>query len=93
MTMPDERTRAMLWAGGLLVEIARDKTLPLSLRRRAVTIARHFPTIEDISIMAALAQPGFTSGFAKPDEVPGWERDCPAGALTYSTSLKWPEDP
>lgn len=28
MTMPDERTRALLWAGCFLVDIARDETLP-----------------------------------------------------------------
>lgn len=28
MTMPDERTRALLWAGGFLIELARDNSLP-----------------------------------------------------------------
>ncbi len=50
--MPDERTRALLWAGGFLIELARDDSLPLDIRRRAVVIARHFPTIEDVSTMA-----------------------------------------
>lgn len=52
MTMPDERTRALLWAGGFLVELARDDSLPIHVRRRAVVIARHFPTFEDVSAMA-----------------------------------------
>ncbi|WP_447584943.1 BPSL0761 family protein [Pseudoxanthomonas mexicana] len=38
MTMPDERTRALLWAGGFLIELARDDSLPLSIRRRALVI-------------------------------------------------------
>lgn len=25
MTMPDERTRALLWAGSFLIELARDE--------------------------------------------------------------------
>lgn len=52
MTMQDERTRALVWAGGFLVELARNDSLPLNVRRRAVVIARHFPTIEDVSAMA-----------------------------------------
>ena len=48
MTIPHERTRAMLWAGGFLIELARDTSLPIAVRRRAVVIARHFPTIEDV---------------------------------------------
>ena len=52
MTMPDERTRALLWAGSFLFDIARDKTLPLPLRRKAATIARHFPTVEDVTWLA-----------------------------------------
>jgi hypothetical protein len=52
MTMPHERTRALLWAGGFLIELARDESLPIAVRQRAVAIARHFPTIEDVSHMA-----------------------------------------
>jgi hypothetical protein len=44
MTMPDERTRAMVWAGGFLIQIARDRSLPLVSPREAVVIAQHFPT-------------------------------------------------
>lgn len=51
MTMPDERSRALVWAGGFLIEIARDKRLPLDVRQSAVTVARHFPTIEQVSHM------------------------------------------
>mgnify|MGYP001281190788 CR=1 FL=1 len=57
MTMPDERTRAMIWAGGFLIELARDTSLSLSVRQRAVVIARHFPTIEDVSFMALFRHP------------------------------------
>lgn len=46
MTTPDERTRALVWAGGFLIELARDRSLSLDVRRRAVVIARHFPTIK-----------------------------------------------
>ena len=52
MTMPHERTRALLWAGGFLIELARDASLPISVRQRAIVIARHFPTIEDVSTLS-----------------------------------------
>lgn len=57
MTMPYERTRALLWAGGFLIEVARDESLPIAVRQRAVAIARHFPTIEDVSHMARFRHP------------------------------------
>lgn len=91
MTMPDERTRALLWAGSFLVEVARNKGLPLELRRRAVVIARHFPTIEDVGSMAT---PQYTALFGSPlahrSEV-DWRDDGDPSPLTYSTRLAWPE--
>jgi len=56
MTIPVERTRALLWAGGFLIQLARDKRLPVDVRRSAVIIARHFPTIEDVAHMAMFRQ-------------------------------------
>lgn len=91
MTMPHERTRALLWAGSFLIQIARDKSLPLQLRRQAVAIARHFPTIEEVGSMAT---PGFINLFgsplARPSEV-DWRDEGDPGPLTYSTHLSWPE--
>lgn len=86
VTIPSERTRALLWAGGFLIELARDRSLPLAVRRRAVVIARHFPTIEDVSTLA------YHPGLAPLSEVSSWEDGCPAGALTYGTRLTWPCD-
>lgn len=91
MTMPDERTRALLWAGGFLIELARDDNLPLSIRRRAAVIARHFPTIEDVSTMALFRHSsGLGIGLALPDETPSWTEDCRYGPLRLSTRLTWP---
>lgn len=86
MTIPSERTRALLWAGGFLIELARDRSLPLTVRRRAAVIARHFPTIEDVSTLA------IHPGLAPVSEVSSWEDGCPAGVLTYWTRLTWPCD-
>lgn len=93
MTMPDERTRSLLWAGGFLIELARDTTLPVTVRRRAVVIARHFPTIEDVSAMALFRHSsGLGVGLASPSEASHWAEDCRYGPLRYSTRLAWPED-
>lgn len=92
MTMPDERTRALLWAGGFLIELARDERLPMDIRRSAVVIARHFPTIEDVSSMALFRHSsGLGIGLAAPSEVDGWE-DLGFGPLRYSTRLRFPQD-
>jgi hypothetical protein len=93
MTMPDERTRALLWAGGFLVELAQNDSLPLDVRRRAVVIARHFPTIEEISAMAQAGHAlGLSMGLALPAEVRSESEEGRFGPLRYSTRLKWPEE-
>lgn len=93
MTMPEERTRALLWAGGFLIELARDERLPLDVRRNAVVIARHFPTIEDVSHMALFRHSsGLGLGLAAPSEAPSWAKDCRFGPLRFSTRLAWPEE-
>lgn len=89
MTMPDERARALVWAGGFLVELARDKTLPIEIRKRAVVIARHFPTLEDVGMMALS---GASSGLELPDNHHSWEEQCKLGPLRYVTTLGWPEE-
>jgi len=92
MTMPHERTRALLWAGGFLIEMARDESFPIAVRQRAVAIARHFPTVEDVSHMARYPS-GIGVGLEMPSETAGWVEGCPLGPLRYSTRLAWPEEP
>lgn len=79
MTAPIERTRALMWAGGFLIELGCDKRLPLAGRQHAVEVARHFPTIEDVSRTAAFQHPtGFDVWLAAPGEV---------GPLGQSTAI------
>lgn len=93
MTMPHERTRALLWAGGFLIELARDKRLPVEIRRSAVVIARHFPTIEDVSSMSQLRYPIWNhAALASPEEVDGEKQSGRFGPLRYSTRFAWPEE-
>ena len=92
MTLPLERTRALLWSGSFLIELARDKRLPIDVRRTAVAIARHFPTIEDVSEMARIRHAsGLGIGLADPRDI-DWRRDYPQGPLRYATRLEWPEE-
>lgn len=93
MTTPSERTRSLLRAGSFLMELAQDKTLPLRVRRSAVVIARHFPTIEQVAQMALFQSPsGLPMGLASPDEV-DWDDEWPLGPLRYSTRLERPSEP
>lgn len=93
MTTPDERTRALLWAGGFLVELARNDSLPLNVRRHAVAIARHFPTIEDVSAMSQFRpSSGLAVELASPAEVHLGNEESRFGLLRHSTRLAWPEE-
>lgn len=93
MTMPSERTRAMVWAGGFLIDVARNRTLPLDLRRRAIVIARHFPTLEDVSFMASLMKSHWLgSMLAEPNEE-SLSQCGSHGPLSHATRLGWPNDP
>lgn len=95
MSTLEEQTRALVWAGGLLVEIAKDESLPIRLRKKAVQVARHFPTVGEVLLQAKLARHATPSLFSMPapsrEEELSWIRDCAAGALTSETSLDWPE--
>ena len=94
MTMPDERTRALLWAGSFLVDIARDEALPVSIRRRAATIARHFPTVEDVAWLAESIRDSVLSiQLASPEQALPEQSDWDFEPLSHSTRLSWPEGP
>ena len=72
MIMPDEPTTAVLQGGAFLIEIARDKSLPLQMRRQPVMLARHFPTVEDVSASASShVSPLFLGNFADLSAVSG----------------------
>lgn len=75
--------------------MARDERLPLEIRQHAVMIARHFPTIEQISHLAATtASSPFPFGIEleEPEANPEWREACRHGPLTLATRLRWPND-
>lgn len=59
MTLPDERYRAVMWAGKFLQEIAYDKKkyprIPKTVRQEAYSILRHFPSEWDLDSAARRA--------------------------------------
>jgi hypothetical protein len=91
MTIPLERSLAVLWAGGLLIRLNGDRRVPIELRRIATSIARHFPTIEDVEHAATLSLLGDHGGmFEHPRNCPNWQEKCPGPPLTHRTRLNWP---
>lgn len=95
MSTVDEQTRAVVWAGGFLVQVAKDESLPLALRQRAVIIARHFPTVSE-ALLGGRFNRASDADASQDDhstsaEEQSWIKDCAAGPLTFDTNLKWPE--
>jgi len=73
------------------IEIARDKSLPMALRRQAISIARHFPTIEQVGAMSmATFHLGMGPRLVDPEAHPEWVKRCLHGPLTYHTEFGWP---
>lgn len=51
MTMPDERTRAVIWAHAFLARLAspcQSKRIPKAVREEARSILRHYPWPMDL---------------------------------------------
>ncbi|UVJ41940.1 hypothetical protein NVV94_14680 [Pseudomonas sp. LS1212] len=47
MTLPYERTHAVVQTREFLVEVSRDTTLPESIRNEAQRLLRHYPSQDD----------------------------------------------
>ncbi|WP_123597611.1 BPSL0761 family protein [Pseudomonas frederiksbergensis] len=56
MTMPEERTRAVIQTHDFLVELSRDKSLPEKIRRDAKFLLRHYPVKTDMLLAARLEE-------------------------------------
>jgi hypothetical protein len=54
MTMPDERSRAILQAREFLVRLAHGgvRSVPSHVRNEALRLLRHFPNENDVEILA-----------------------------------------
>ncbi|CAN5243920.1 hypothetical protein BH10PSE16_BH10PSE16_42630 [soil metagenome] len=70
MTRPDERTRALRWAGEFLAEARRHEGLPEELRRQIPVILRHYPSSLEIAHQARYCDdaPGIGGRWLGPEE-------------------------
>ena len=65
MTMPNERTRALIQTRDLLVELAQDSALSESIRRQARRLLRHYPNSNEI-LRAGLLDEGRVDRLTEP---------------------------
>lgn len=56
MTMPNERTRSLLQTGAFLKELHADQSLPEHVRNEAHRLLRHYPTVDDLQLMAQVEE-------------------------------------
>jgi hypothetical protein len=63
MTMPDERSRAVVQTREFLVELSRDNSLPERVRRDAKFLLRHFPTQDDVTLAGRIEEHSDTLPF------------------------------
>jgi hypothetical protein len=56
MTMPSERSRAVVQTREFLVELSRDMSLPERIRRDAKFLLRHFPSQDDVLIAGRIEE-------------------------------------
>lgn len=52
MTMPSERTRALIWAAEFLQELRSGADTPDAIRAQAISVLRHFPNASSIDLEA-----------------------------------------
>lgn len=82
MTMPDERTRALLQTGAFLKEVALEVRLPEEVRREAHRLLRHYPTVSQVRTMALIDQHAALERYLTPAFDPGWLDGYRHGAHT-----------
>lgn len=61
MTLPCERTRAIIQTEAFLNELSKDKTLPDEKRQEARRLLRHYPSRKEV-LLAAEIEETLTSG-------------------------------
>lgn len=56
MTMPSERSRAVVQTREFLVELSQDSTLPEKIRHDARFLLRHYPTRDDVILAGKIEE-------------------------------------
>lgn len=60
MSMPHERTRAVIQAREFLVEISKNISLPMTLRSDAKFLLRHYPSADQVLLAGRIEEETFT---------------------------------
>ncbi len=56
MTMPDERSRAVVKTRDFLVRLSRDSAMPDEVRNEAKFLLRHFPSQDDVILAGRIEE-------------------------------------
>lgn len=56
MTMPSERSRAVMQTREFLVELSQDNTLPEKIRHDVRFLLRHYPTRDDVILAGKIEE-------------------------------------
>lgn len=56
MTMPSERTRAIIQTREFLVDLSRDQALPEALRTEARRLLRHYPSADEVLLAGKMEE-------------------------------------
>lgn len=56
MTMPDERSRAVIQTRDFLVNLSRDRSLPEKVRDDAKFLLRHFPSRDEVILAGRIEE-------------------------------------
>jgi hypothetical protein len=56
MTMPRERTRAIIQTREFLVDLSRDGTLPEAVRNEARRLLRHYPAANEVLLAGKMEE-------------------------------------
>ncbi len=70
MTMPHERTRAVIAAGEFLRQIEQDVTLSVSLREMANQLLRHYPTKAEVLVQGQIEAKSLSPFFGPSTKLP-----------------------
>ncbi|SDR87662.1 BPSL0761 family protein [Pseudomonas oryzae] len=56
MTMPSERTRAIIQTREFLVDLSRDQALPEAVRTEARRLLRHYPAADEVLLAGKMEE-------------------------------------
>lgn len=56
MTMPNERSRAVVQVRDFLVQLSKDSTLPEKVRHDARCLLRHYPSRDDVVLAGRIEE-------------------------------------